>query len=200
MPDFDDLRDRLRQARGGVDASAGELASARHRLRRISSKLAALDRVFNQDNRDLVAERRRLLAEQERTAAEIETLRGRDADARGIEAELAGNFAKFTDPRDGIARLSDSVPILMMPVRLETRFKDVRSAEGGAVRRQLWVRVYPDDCWIDSFDPDLTDTEVDNARNYWTEIWEAGGIPEQERGAWRGLVASHGSGRAAWIA
>ncbi len=61
----------------------------------------------------------------------------------------SSEFAVFTDPLNGIGRFDDSVPILMMPVRLETRFKKSGAARR---RRQLWVRVYPDDCWIDTFD------------------------------------------------
>ncbi|HEU5320166.1 MAG TPA: hypothetical protein VFX28_05140, partial [Methylomirabilota bacterium] len=49
------------------------------------------------------------------------------------------------------------------------------------------------------FEPTLAESEVADARRYWTGVWQAGGIEDQERGAWRGLVAGHGSGRAAWI-
>src|SRR5262249_33321179 len=45
----------------------------------------------------------------------------------------------------------------------------------------------------------LTATEVLNAKAYWTALWQAGGIEDQDRGAWRNLVAAHGSGRASWI-
>ena len=31
-------------------------------------------------------------------------------------------------------------------------------------------------------------------------IWRAGGIENDERGAWRSLVRAHGSGRAGWLA
>jgi hypothetical protein len=91
----------------------------------------------------------------------------------------------FTDPREGIQRLQDGTPILLMPVRLETRFKTFSNIAGIAAQAaQLWVRVYPDDCWIDSFDPVLTDTEVVAAKDYWIAFWQAGGIEDQQRGAW----------------
>ena len=101
-------------------------------------------------------------------------------------------------PTKSIQRLNDNIPILLMPVRLETRFKTI-SDPGAAPVNQLWVRVFPDDCWIDSFDPLLTKTEVDNAKTYWIGIWKAGGIEDQERAAWRTLASSHVSGRASWI-
>src|SRR5205823_14705266 len=69
----------------------------------------------------------------------------------------------------------------------------------GAPRPQLWVRVYPDDCLIDSFQPLPSETEIANAQRYWANMWKARGIEGEERAAWRSLVASHGSGRAAWL-
>jgi hypothetical protein len=95
-----------------------------------------------------------------------------------------------TDPREGITSLDDTSPILLMPVRLETRFTDDRT---------LLVRVYPDDCSISTFDELLTVSEVDNVRRYWTELREAGPDEAMQRAAWRRLVAAHGSGRATWL-
>ena len=73
-------------------------------------------------------------------------------------------------------------------MRLETRFRDGR----------LLVRVYPDTCTIDTFESTLSESEVRNLQAYWQGIWRAAGVEADERTAWRGLVASHGSGRAAW--
>ena len=86
-----------------------------------------------------------------------------------------------------------------MPVRLETRFKDVQLPGAAAPTPQLLVRIYPDDCWVDGFDPRLTESEAASARAYWIAMWEAGGVEQQERAAWRSLVRSHGAGRAAWV-
>ncbi|HEX7745060.1 MAG TPA: hypothetical protein VF462_07350 [Micromonosporaceae bacterium] len=61
------------------------------------------------------------------------------------------------------------------------------------------MRVYPDVCLVDSFEPELSTQEVDNARAFWAAIWRAGGDEAGERTAWRDLVAAHGSGRAGWI-
>ena len=102
-------------------------------------------------------------------------------------------FTDFTDPTEELSRLPDSVPILLFPLRLETRFKP-----GDDGRPQLWVRVYPDNCLVDSFEPSLTEQEVENGAAFWASIWRAGGDETLERAAWRELVASHGSGRA-WI-
>ncbi len=96
--------------------------------------------------------------------------------------------------RAELPRLNDATPILMMPVRIETRFKTFSIPGPIPGHHLLLVRIYPDDCWIDSFDPRLTEAEAASARAYWVGIWEAGGIEEQERAAWRSLVRAHGPG------
>ncbi len=67
------------------------------------------------------------------------------------------------------------------------------------VKHQLWVRIYPDDCSIDTFEPIPSDSELANVKSYWMNIYRAGGVENDERGAWGSLVASQGSGRAGWL-
>lgn len=112
-------------------------------------------------------------------------------------AHLPVGRAEPVDPRQGIGKLSDRSPLVLLPVRIETRFVNVGSTD--APRHQLWVRIYPDDCSIDTFESALSDTEVANAKLYWQGIWRAGGEEDDERAAWRALVAAHGSGRAGYI-
>jgi hypothetical protein len=199
MAEFDDLRGKLRDARAALTASDGALFAAREQLRQIEARQAELARVFDPHGDDQArrAERERLAREQAAIRAEVERLREAHRGLKADEAVLAGNFAIFTNPRDGIARLDDRTPILLMPVRLETRFRDLTRSGGG---HELWVRIYPDDCWVDTFDPALTEAEIANTRTYWINWWQAGGIEAQQRAAWRALVGSHGAGRAAWLA
>lgn len=129
------------------------------------------------------------------------TARARAAEA--AEAAAAFNaqrtaFEAFTDPRKNASKLDDRTPFLLFPLRLETRFRTLTSASG-ALRQELWVRIYPDDCIIDSFEPLPSETEIASAQRYWALMWRARGSEAQERAAWRGLVASHGTGRAAWL-
>src|SRR5438128_2027580 len=114
----------------------------------------------------------------------------------GQSAALSA-FAPFTDPRRYVSELGDSEPFALLPVRLETRF--AAAGLNGAAEPQLRVRIYPDDCWVDTFEPLLSATELANAKLYWQRIWRAGGVEADERAAWRGLVAAHGSGRAGYI-
>ena len=199
MPEFGELRDRLQQVRGQLQATATGLAGAREQLRRLETRQQELARVFDAGVPALVAERERLEGERQRVEAELKRLSDASLEAATRESSLRGEFAEFSDPRAAASQLNDITPILLMPVRLETRFKDVQPSGAGAPTPQLWVRIYPDDCWVDAFDPRLTESEATSARAYWIAVWEAGGVEQQERAAWRSLVRSHGAGRAAWI-
>lgn len=199
MADFDQSRIQLRQSRAQIDAADAAIANARERLKKIEAAQAALERISNPKDERTNQQRRAL--EQEKQAvqkdlAHYESVRGEDL---AQQAAVLKDWTRFTDPREGIQKLQDETPILLMPVRLETRFKTSSAPGLAAQAPQLWVRIYPDDCWIDSYDPVLTDTEVAAAKDYWVAFWEAGGIAEQQQGAWRVLASSKGSGRASWI-
>jgi hypothetical protein len=90
--------------------------------------------------------------------------------ASRVELAAFTDFAAFTDPRRNLEVLPDDLPFLLFGVRLETRFATVERG-----RRQLWVRIYPDTCTIDTFEPVLAETEVASARGYWQGVWRAGG-------------------------
>ena len=198
MPEFESLRDELRQASARAREAAESAARRKADLERLRAAKTAFERRANLKNPE---DQRRAAVLAERIAGaegEVRASRASARDLRQLEAEIAKRFAKFTDPREGVSRWNDLTPILLMPVRLETRFKNERSPAGGLLH-ELWVRIYPDDCWLDGFDPAMTDSELENVRRYWTSLWRAGGIEAQERAAWRALVESHGSGRAGYL-
>ena len=60
----------------------------------------------------------------------------------------------------------NDVPFLLLPVRLETRF-----AETVTGARELLIRVYPDDVFVDTHEPELTEAESAAGRAYWTSAW-----------------------------
>ncbi|MGY1933682.1 hypothetical protein ACW9HE_32895 [Nocardia gipuzkoensis] len=101
-------------------------------------------------------------------------------------------FEAFTDPRH-IAALTEYTPLLLLPMRLETRF----FTEGDT--SELRVRIYPDECSVDSFDRELSTTEVAAAARFWREYWAAGGVEAQERAAFATLCGGYGTGRAKWL-
>jgi hypothetical protein len=86
-------------------------------------------------------------------------------------------------------------PIIMFPVRLETRFSPL--SDGGA---NLRVRVYPDQIQIDTHEPALIEEEITWGKHFWEQTWRAGEDKEARRLAWRQLVERFDAERAAWVA
>lgn len=111
---------------------------------------------------------------------------------------------------------NDNIPCLLLPVKLETRFVKIKhvsrtgssqnfdgSTEVGlnskADRKELWIRIYPDDVFIKTHEPDLTDDEIVSGQQFWISVWEDGNDLEEKKGAWRALVDGYGPERSAWI-
>ncbi len=191
MAEFDQLRDDLTVHRQKLSEQRQEALLAQEALKQAERTLADFAR---KQDRESEGERGRLEKAIESAQARVEWTRQVLAELSASESRLWNEFAEFSDPREGVRRWSDSYPILLFPLRLETRFKTTNAG-----RPQLWVRVFPDVCLVDSFEASLTEQEVVSARNFWAAIWRAGGDESQERAAWRDLVASHGSGRSSWI-
>jgi hypothetical protein len=90
---------------------------------------------------------------------------------------------------------ASDLPLILLPVRLETRFFPV-----GDGTTELRVRVYPDKIHIDSHEPDLLQNEVDAGMKYWDQDWHAGPDTAARATAWAQLADAYGAERAAWIA
>ena len=160
MADFEQTRQQLRAARGARDQAADAASAAQEQLKSLDAQIAALNRVLTSGNAQQAAQMAQL--QQQRTKAQSALTQQLSAQAAAIvsEGKLVQTFADLTDPRKVIAQFDDATPILMMPVRLETRFKNLTPAGAPAPVVELWVRIFPDDCWIDTFDPVLTEAEV----------------------------------------
>lgn len=93
-----------------------------------------------------------------------------------------------------IPSLDRTVPLALLPVRLETRY----------FGNELWVRVFPDDLHQDNgHDRQMTRDEITSGRWFW-EQWEAAEPQTDTRRAlrlraWQQLSARFGPGRAGWI-
>jgi hypothetical protein len=68
-----------------------------------------------------------------------------------------------------VALCPGDLPLVLFPVRLETRFFTL--ADG---RMELRVRVFPDKIHLDSHEPDLTADEQTWGRHHWELNWRAG--------------------------
>jgi hypothetical protein len=85
--------------------------------------------------------------------------------------------------------LSLDFPVLLGPVRVETRYTQDR----------LLIRVFPDEWSIDKFEPRPTQAELAALDAYWTAYWASAGSPVGEQTAWHELVARVPAGRAGWL-
>ncbi|NJN28606.1 MAG: hypothetical protein HC819_22820 [Cyclobacteriaceae bacterium] len=197
MADFHQLRNDLNTARSQKEHTRLALYKETEKLNKIQREKDALERVFNKENKEHIRKRRQLEAEAQSAKSQIEewsaALQGNIKNELGIFQQ----FTPFTDPREHLGMLNDSYPILLLPVRLETRFKKIKVET--SERHQLWVRIFPDECAIDTFESVPSETELENTRFYWSAMWQACDQEAMERAAWRTLVSSHGSGRASWL-
>ena len=156
------LRSDLSNLRMAVAGHRTERERATNAVAAVNAQLAALDaRIAAQ------------IAGGDRNGAE----EARQARAPLLEQRAQG-FARIRElddnVRDAIGRLHGRIdpcdadpvaPLLLLPVRLETRYTEDR--------RALRVRIFPDDIHIDALDRGMTATEQVAALAYWTAVWRA---------------------------
>jgi hypothetical protein len=195
VQDFNTNQAQLAKARAALGAASSASAQAAQLQRQLTQKLAQLSRTLNPNDRAGLEQKAKLENQLKQAAADAQAKQTSAQNAKQAATAALEGFATFTDPRTNLAALSDALPFLLFPVRVETRFK----SSGDPPQPQLWVRIYPDDCSIDTFEDTFSATELVNAKLYWQAIWRAGGIEADQRAAWGNLVAAHGSGRASWI-
>jgi hypothetical protein len=180
-----DDRAALERARRDLAAARSDAARRALAAARAEAALADAKRVFGSDD--------------DRT---FEAIRARDEakkrldGARGLirnaESTLTGAINEFIRdvPEQDFSRLDASLPIVMLPVRLETRF------QRGRQMAELLIRVYPDEIVADPHEPALTEVERALGEAYWRGVWS---VPERRLDEWRKLLAGNPPTRAAWI-
>jgi hypothetical protein len=90
--------------------------------------------------------------------------------------------------------LHAAVPIAFLPLRLETRF-----ATDSTGQPQLWVRAFPDDVHVDSFEPELTAAELVARQAVLANPDPAAADADKRLAAWASIAQRFGAARAAWI-
>jgi hypothetical protein len=195
MTAFTDIRTLLSQARAQKSTADAQLSVQREQLNSLQRQIAALSRQATAEGaqQTLAA----LQKQQAALSAHVERTSQQSAKAQANVGQLLRQLAQLEDPSRQLSQLNDAIPILLFPVRLEVRFH--QSTGAGDAVPQLWIRIYPDDCQIDSFETMLTDVEVQNATTFWIAMWRAGSVEAQERGAWRSMCGGSGSGRATYV-
>ena len=204
MPEFKQVQTAVLQTRKQSLSEASNVFRVGERLKKLARKKQKVARGPGKNSDEF----KTLVTQETRLAAEHKESKGKLDQLKIKEHDLLEAFIPFTDPRNQVNQLSDNIPILMFPVRLETRFKIVDSDQSGGRQHQLWVRVFPDECSINTFDETLSEAEIKKAQRYWIEFWKAGEaasddlqsyVDNKRRGAWRDLMGTFKAGRAHWV-
>jgi hypothetical protein len=188
--------DQIKKVREAHRAADESLSAQQNRLRAKEAQLARARRLGKAGAGQVAATEREIAA----LGAVIEKERANLQSLKDELSSLLGELVLPQSPQQLASQLDDSLPCLLLPLRVETRFMN---ADGG---RELWVRVYPDDVAVHTHEKTLTRDEVDAGIGYWTARAAAAPIDdpaERERlqkGAWRALADSFGGTRASWIA
>jgi hypothetical protein len=176
---------KLRAARESLASAEQRRYRARQEIEQLSAQLRTAERVA--DSGSIT----RLRRAQEALLQSVKTIDAEIATAEQTLHAAAGNWARQAP--DPFADLPPDSNIVMLPVRLETRF--LPDAQG---RDELLVRIYPDDIHVDAHEPELTERERAAGVKYWADHH-----PDDEtlrRNAWARLAEEFDAPRAAWIA
>lgn len=124
-------------------------------------------------------------------AEEARLLRQRDdlrASLQGDRETLLKTAMRAGDPM-GAGILDPRTPLTLLPLRLETRYRDA----------ELLVRIYPDDVHVDAHDPGVSDVER-IAWQRFRKIVETSSDTPPMRAAWQRLARDIGVHRALYLA
>jgi len=111
-----------------------------------------------------------------------------EREARNTVAGLVADLHRELTPERLTSLWSATLPILLLPLRVETRFKG----------SELLVRVFPDEISIDTHEEIPTVAEAAAGKEYWNTI-AADGSETKRREAWRKLVDAFKAPRAAYV-
>src|SRR5206468_2438799 len=201
-------------------ALRAEIETLQQKIEDLKARLAELTRRLREgrgDQADLEAEKKkveaginRLQQELIRAAAstpahddqsgKIDTIRTRIPEEKDALNEKEGRVRVLIDelfadrsPQNLIEEWSDATPIMLLPLRIETRFKDVDG------QTELWVRVFPDEIAVTTHEKILPARESTQGIACWKALRSAGDDAAR-KAAWQALADRFGANRAAWVA
>ncbi len=165
------------------------LTQARTQFSQLQMQIAASTAAINALSKTTGTNDPKLAAALKERAALLERSKQARDREKNSRTNLSGAISTFLpkDPTRDFGLLDARYPILFFPVRIETRFD--RSST------TLLIRIYPDEILADSHEPELTSEEEAAGKKYWNDVQAK--VPESE--AWRNLVGTYQSQRAAWL-
>ncbi len=191
----------IKKLNGEIDALARELPSLKEKQGSLAQQKKRLEQQIGALQKKLNA-----LIEQGQTfhpdktdelnsskSAIIEQTSQLDRSNKAVQASIGSLFADLV-PQELIEQLNDRVPIMLFPVRMETKYKITDAA------KQLWVRIYPDDIAVVTHEMLLTSTEMDAGQAHWKALWQAKDDNAKKQPSWSLLEKQCGVNRAAWVA
>ena len=176
----------LQSVQRDVRAAEAKQAKLRAALTSVNAEIAALEN----DAGELEARGERESARAIREKIKAAEKRRRDHAEEIFSAEervreILGRLGARIDPCDA----DPTVPLALLPVRLETRYTE----DGAALR----IRIFPDDIHVDQLDRGLSEDEIAAGKTYWAE---AAAGEDATAAAWTTLAATVHEDRAAWVA
>lgn len=180
----------IKQSRQQRDTNAEELYA-------LQMKYIALERLKQQSNTSF----NQTHNVEGKYDAELKELKDRIEKWSAVKKEntravngLINSLYETLQPQILIEEWSDTTPITLLPVRIETKY---RQTDNGI---QLMVRVYPDDIAVIAHEKTLTGPEIEFGHEHWKILFKNTGSAEGKRNAWKLLVDKFGTNRAAWVA
>lgn len=181
------------QLKRSLKSAASRLASAEKSRKGTEARLAKIETTIKLATRTGDSARSALLQARSLTRS-VATLKSREANYLRRLESIREQFLDSTDPSELLENLRGTLPICLLPVRLETRF------QRAGRRTELLIRIYPDDIHVDTHEPELTDDEERVGKSFWEATWRAGGSETEELTAWQVLCGALGPERAGWVA
>ena len=183
--DLSSAQDQVRSCRAEAAALAEEAKAAWTDAARAREQQAALEAQAAQPDLHSAAR-----GNDDQLAAKRREVTGLEDAVRAAVAGVYGD----SSPQQLVEEWDDDLPILLLPLRVETRWKSSPAAGD-----ELCVRVYPDDIEVATHEKVLTAAEVTSGHDYWTAHRSA--TTDAERAtAWAVLSQRFGGNRAAWTA
>jgi len=157
MSEFSDTLDALGKARAARDDARGLLHRSRLRQLTLQREQKKADRKEivgelgdNQEPEFYPDRSRELERERAQIKHDNELVRQRDGNVRELLDEL---FQRT--PQRLIEEWDDTTPIMLLPLQIETRFKEAERQE-----QELWVRVFPDEIAINTHEELLMERDL----------------------------------------